>query len=291
MQRAEHKTVSVWGLNIRYVQAGEGPVVLLLHGLAASLLTWYCNIDVLADAGYRVIAPDLPGYGDSDKPGHLDYGPVSAADFVYDFSQELGLERFSMVGSSAGGLIAGLFALEYPAMVERMVLVGSGGFGRKLSWFLRVMSIPVLGGLVYQPWLNNKMGVSKYLFYQPPAILEELLPEMDRVKLLPGARTAMLRSVSSSINLWGLRKEAYILERLKGSEVPLMTVWGANDIIIPVSHAAAVRRELPESTVRIIPECGHWPQMEKPGQFNPMLTSFLGGGPVPEIRSEAPEES
>ena len=291
MQRAEHKTVSVWGLNIRYVQAGEGPVVLLLHGLAASLLTWYCNIDVLADAGYRVIAPDLPGYGDSDKPGHLDYGPVSAADFVYDFSQELGLERFSMVGSSAGGLIAGLFALEYPAMVERMVLVGSGGFGRKLSWFLRVMSIPVLGGLVYQPWLNNKMGVSKYLFYQPPAILEELLPEMDRVKLLPGARTAMLRSVSSSINLWGLRKEAYILERLKGSEVPLMTVWGANDIIIPVSHAAAVRRELPESTVRIIPECGHWPQMEKPGQFNPMLTSFLGGGPVPEIQSEAPQES
>ena len=291
MQRAEHKTVSVWGLNIRYVQAGEGPVVLLLHGLAASLLTWYCNIDVLADAGYRVIAPDLPGYGDSDKPGHLDYGPVSAADFVYDFSQELGLERFSMVGSSAGGLIAGLFALEYPAMVERMVLVGSGGFGRKLSWFLRVMSIPVLGGLVYQPWLNNKMGVSKYLFYQPPAILEELLPEMDRVKLLPGARTAMLRSVSSSINLWGLRKEAYILERLKGFEVPLMTVWGANDIIIPVSHAAAVRRELPESTVRVIPECGHWPQMEKPGQFNPMLTSFLGGGPVPEIQPEAPPES
>ncbi len=93
MQRAEHKTLSVWGLNVRYVQAGEGPVVVLLHGLAASLLTWYCNIDVLADAGYRVIAPDLPGYGESDKPSHLDYSPESAADFVYDFSQELGLDR------------------------------------------------------------------------------------------------------------------------------------------------------------------------------------------------------
>ena len=280
MKRAEHKTVSIWGLNIRYVQAGEGPVVVLLHGLAASLLTWYCNIDVLADAGYRVIAPDLPGYGDSDKPSHLDYGPDSAANFVYDFSQELGLERFSLVGSSAGGLIAGLFALENPKMVEKMVLVGSGGFGRKVSWFLRVMSLPVVGDLVYQPWLNNMMGVTKYLFYRPPAVLQELLPEMDRVKLLPGARTAMLRSVRSSINLMGLRKEGYILERLKDSPVPLMTVWGAEDIIIPVSHADDVRRELPDSVVRVIPECGHWPQMEKPGQFNPMLTSFLGGGPV-----------
>ena len=280
MKRAQYYTASVWGMNVRYVQAGDGPVVLLLHGLAASLLTWYCNIDVLADAGYRVIAPDLPGHGDSDKPGHLDYGPDSAANFVYDFSQELGLERFSLVGSSAGGLIAGLFALEYPKMVEKMVLVGSGGFGREVSWFLRVISLPVVGDLVYQPWLNNMMGATKYLFYRPPAVLKELLPEMDRVKLLPGARTAMLRSVRSSINLMGLRKEGYILERLKDSPVPLMTVWGAEDIIIPVSHADDVRRELPDSVVRVIPECGHWPQMEKPGQFNPMLTSFLGGGPV-----------
>ena len=281
MQRAEHKTVSVWGLNIRYVQAGDGPVVLLLHGLAASLLTWYCNIDVLASAGYRVIAPDLPGFGESDKPSHLDYSPDSAADFVYDFTQELELKRLSLVGSSAGGVIAGLFALEYPDMVEKMVLVGSGGFGREVSWFLRVISIPVVGDLVYQPWLNNRMGATKQLFYRPPAILDELLPEMNRLKLLPGARSAMLRSVRSSVNLMGLRPQVYILERLKSSPVPLMTIWGADDIIIPVSHAEAVRQELPESVVRIIPKCGHWPQMEQPSQFNPMLTSFLDGGPVP----------
>lgn len=281
MQRAEYKTASIWGLNIRYVdtgQAGDGPVVLLLHGLAASLLTWYCNIDALAGAGYRVIAPDLPGYGDSDKPDHLDYDPNSAAEFIYDFSQELGLERLSLVGSSAGGLIAGLFALEHPDMVNKMALVGSGGFGRGVAWFLRMISIPVLGDLVYQPWLNNKMGVSKYLFHRTPEILNELLPEMDRTKLLPGARMAMLRSIRSSINVLGVRKDSYILERLKSSEVPLMTVWGAEDRIIPVSHADDVRRELPQSTVRVIPECGHWPHMEKPEQFNPMLISFLSGG-------------
>jgi pimeloyl-ACP methyl ester carboxylesterase len=74
MQRAEYNTTSVWGLNVRYVDTGkavEGPVALLLHGLADSLISWYCNIDFLADAGYRVIALDLPGFGESDKPSHL----------------------------------------------------------------------------------------------------------------------------------------------------------------------------------------------------------------------------
>ncbi len=134
MQRAEYKRISVWGLNVRYIDTGEAggsPVVLLLHGLADSLLSWYCNVDALADAGYRVIAPDLPGSGESDKPDHLEYDPDSAAEFIYDLAQELKIEKFSLVGNSAGGLIAGLFALEHPDMVEKMALVCSGGFGRR----------------------------------------------------------------------------------------------------------------------------------------------------------------
>lgn len=283
MQRAEYKRISVWGLNVRYIDTGEAggsPVVLLLHGLADSLLTWYCNVDALAEAGYRVIAPDLPGSGESDKPSHLEYDPVSAAEFVYDFAQELQVERFSLVGNSAGGLIAGLFALEHPDMVEKMALVCSGGFGRRVSWLLRAISVPLLGNLVYQPWLNNQMGLTKLLFHRPPAVFDELLPEMNRMKLLPGAREAVLRGIRSSINLRGVRKEGYIMERLKSSNVPLMTVWGAEDRIIPVAHAEDVRLELPQSIVEVIPECGHWPQMEKPDLFNPMLISFLGDSPV-----------
>ena len=287
MQQAAYKTADVWGLNIRYVEAGDGPVVLMLHGLADSLLSWYINIDCLADAGYRVIAPDMPGSGESDKPGHLEYDPDSAAEFVYDFTQELGIEKLSLVGNLAGGLIAGLFSLEHPDIVEKMALVSSGGFGRRVFWLLRILSVPVLGEMIYQPRLNSKMGLARRLFHRPPDILEELLPEIDRLKELPGARNAVLRSIRSSITLRGLRQREYIVERLKDSQVPLMTVWGADDRTIPVAHAEDVRRELPGSIIHIIPECGHWPQMEKPGLFNPMLTEFLKGGPARTTQHES----
>jgi len=280
MQQAEHKTTNVWGLDVHFVEAGEGPVVLLLHGLADYHLSWYCNIDYLADAGYRVIAPDLPGSGESDKPDHLDYNPGSAADFAYDLCQELGISKLSLVGNSAGGLVAGLFALEHPEMVEKLVLVDSAGLGQEVSWMLRTISIPLLGDLIYRPNLNNKMGIIKRLFYQPPAVLDELLPEMNRVKLLPGARNAVLRAIRSSIRLRGLRKQWFILDRLRDAKIPMMVIWGAEDIIIPVAHAKRADKALPRCTTHVIPECGHWPQMEKSSIFNPMLTDFLNSDPA-----------
>ena len=180
-----------------------------------------------------------------------------------------------------------MFALEHPEMVEKMALVGSGGFARRVSWLLRALSVPVLGDIVYQPWVNEKMGITKRLFHRPPAILEELLPEMNRMRQLPGARAAVLRSIRSSITLRGVRKAGYILDPLKNSDVPLMTVWGAEDRIIPVQHAEDVRRELPGSIVEVIPECGHWPQMEKPSVFNPFLIDFLGGAAARTAEQES----
>ena len=250
-------------------------MVVLLHGLADSLLSWYCNFDFLADAGYRAIALDLPGFGESDKPSHLEYNPGSAADFVYGFCKKLGIEKLSLVGNSAGGLIAGLFALEHPSDVEKLVLVDSGRFGRKVSWLLQVISVPVLGDFIFQTKLNSMMGLRKRLLYKPPAVLEDLLPEMDRFKLLPCAGMATLRSIHASINLLGLRQQWHILDRLKLSDVPLLVVWGANDVIIPVSHAEIASQELPRCNVQVIPECGHWPQMEKSSVFNPIVTQFL----------------
>ncbi len=277
MQRAEHKGVVLGGLNVHYVQAGQGPVVLLLHGLGTSLVTWSRNIEPLAAAGFTVLAPDLSGHGDSDKPAHLSYDPVDGARLIHQFLQSLGVARLSLVGNSAGGLVVGLFALSHPEKVERLVLVASGGLGRRVSWFLRFFSLPILGDLFYQPQLQNLTDFSKRIFYQAPPFLDEVLAEMYRVRALPGARRAGLRAIRSSINFRGLRQHRYILPRLKQLPVPLLTVWGREDNIIPVSHARLVRQELPHSVVRIMPQCGHWPHMEKAEQFNDLLIRFLRG--------------
>jgi 4,5:9,10-diseco-3-hydroxy-5,9,17-trioxoandrosta-1(10),2-diene-4-oate hydrolase len=276
MLRAEHKSLVLGKLNVHYVQAGQGPVVLLLHGLGTSLVTWSRNIEPLAAAGFTVLAPDLPGHGDSDKPAHLSYDPVDGARLIHQFLQSLGVERVSLVGNSAGGLVVGLFALSHPEKVDRLVLVASGGLGRRVSWFLRVFSLPVLGELLYQPQLQN-VDISKRIFYQAPPFLDEIMAEMYRVRALPGVRRAGLRAIRSSINFLGLRQNRYILPRLKQSPVPLLTVWGREDNIIPVSHARLVRQELPHSVVRIMPQCGHWPHMEKAEQFNDLLIRFLRG--------------
>ena len=275
MQKARIEEVNVSGIKVRYAIAGEGPVVVLIHGLASSMITWYCNVDALADAGFTAIAVDLPGYGGSDLPSNLGYAPETAASFLADFTAELGIERFSVVGNSAGGLIAGMTALEYPDRVEKVALVAAAGLGRRLSWPLRIISVPVLGELIYKPHLISKAAMIKRIFFRPPAFLDDIFPEMFRVRCLPHAPEVMLRSVRSGVNLLGLRRKHNILDRLGDLPVPLLAVWGEEDQVIPPVKAEDVRQALPRSTVHVLPECGHWPHMEKPEEFNSILTDFL----------------
>jgi 4,5:9,10-diseco-3-hydroxy-5,9,17-trioxoandrosta-1(10),2-diene-4-oate hydrolase len=271
------KYVDISGINVHYVESGEGPAVLLLHGLGTSLITWHRNVDALAAAGYKVLALDLPGHGDSDKPRHLSYDPVTGAKVIKEFLDTQRVEQVSVVGSSAGGLVVGMFALAHPEKVDRLVFVASGGLGRRVCWYLRIMSVPGLGELFYQPKFQNSIVLSKRIFHQQPPFLAEILPEMFRVRNLPGSRQAALRAVRSSINLFGLRKQRYILHQLKKLAKPVMAVWGAQDSIIPASHAVEVQQALPNSIVHVMPNCGHWPHMEKAEEFNDLLIRFFRG--------------
>lgn len=277
MQRPEGKFVNIEGVNVHYIDAGEGPAVLLVHGLGTSLITWQRNVAPLVAAGFRVLALDLPGHGDSDKPRTLSYDPVSGANLLRQFLTLREVKQASLVGNSAGGLVAGQFSIAYPEQVDRLVLVAAGGLGRDVSWFLRLVSVPLLGELLYQPRLQNALDLSKRIFYQEPPFLDEVLPEMYRVRNLPGARYAAVQAVRSSINLWGLRKQQYILHRLSKFAKPVMAVWGQEDSIIPALHARSVARAIPHSLVRILPQCGHWPHMEKAEEFNDLLVRFCKG--------------
>ena len=271
-------SVEMDGVRVNYAEAGEGPVLLLVHGVAGSHAIWWDNIRPLAQAGYRVLALDLPGHGDSDKPRSISYDPNAGAELLGRFLTAMGVEKAVVVGNSAGGLMAALFALDQPHRVERLVLVATGGMGRDVTWFLRMASLPVLGGLTYQPGLSAIGGMDRrVLFHRPPPFADEFLSELRRVQALPGSRRAALRSIRSGVNLGGLRKERLILDRLPRLEAPVLTVWGENDRVLPVEHASAVRSALPSSRVVIYPECGHWPQMERAAEFNQLVIQFVQG--------------
>jgi 4,5:9,10-diseco-3-hydroxy-5,9,17-trioxoandrosta-1(10),2-diene-4-oate hydrolase len=274
----KHKTVALNGVNIHYVEAGEGPAVLLMHGLGSSLDTWRRNVQPLADAGYKILAPDLPGHGDSDKPKSLRYDPLAAVDFTIRFLDALGVQKASLVGNSAGGLVAAMFALEYPERTDRLTLVAPGGLGRQISWFLRLMSVPVIGEFLYHPWTYNLMGINKRVFHEPSSVPDGVFAEMARVHALPGSIRATLRSLRSSINFMGLRPEWQVLDRLSQISAPLMCLWGEQDNVIPISHSGLIKNAIPQSLVRTLPQCGHWPHMEKADEFNTLLTRFLEGG-------------
>lgn len=277
MQQLEHNEVDLGGVNVHYVRTGAGPAVVLIHGLNASWFTWCRNLEPLALAGYTILALDLPGHGDSDKPRNLGYNPAAGARVVNDFLETLGLTKAVIVGNSAGGLVGGLFALEYPSKVERLVLVAPGGLGREVGWVLRLVALPLVGETIYRTPFYDMYDFRKLIFHSPPPFLEQILPELRRVGKLPGARRALLQSIRSGINLFGQRKQNIILDRLRDLPVPLLTVWGNQDAVIPVAQAQEVSRVLPQSVVHTIPECGHWPHMEQDTQFNDLLTRFLRG--------------
>ena len=117
------------------------------------------------------------------------------------------------------------------------------------------------------------LRVGNMLFYRLPAFPEGFLPESSRSD--PESRRVTIEAIRSCITLFGQRKRCQILDRLEGLAAPIMTVWGMEDRYIPVSHAYFIGRALPRSEVRTIPECGHWPHMEKAAQFNALLTQFL----------------
>lgn len=273
-----HGSVEFDGVNVHYAEAGDGPALLLVHGVAGSHAIWWDNILPLAEAGFRVLALDLPGHGDSDKPRSISYDPNAGAELLGRFLTAMDVEKAVVVGNSAGGMMAALFALDQPHRVERLVLVAAGGIGRDVTWFLRMASLPLLGGLAYQPRLSAIGGMDRrVLFHRPPPFADEFLSELRRVQALPGSRQAALRSIRSGVNLGGLRKERLILDRLPWLEAPVLTVWGENDRVLPVEHASAVRAVLPSSRVVIYPECGHWPQMERAAEFNRLVIRFVQG--------------
>ncbi len=260
--------------NVHYTAAGHGSPVVLLHGLAASAVAWRYNIHALSQR-YAVFAPDLPGHGDSAKPA-VRYDTEFGLRFLDQFLDILRLDSPILVGNSTGGFLALAWALRHPGRAQALVLLDIPGMGKEVAWPLRLAALPGIGRLLDSMDVTTGGRFAPRLFRHPERMAPEVRKELFRLRKLPGASRAMLSALRSGISLMGLRSSLLLLHHDGTSlPVPTLVVWGQEDRIIPVEQARRFARRFPGVHLHVMPDCGHWPQMEQPDAFNDVVLAFL----------------
>lgn len=268
----------IHGNRIAFRSAGEGPVIVLIHGMAGSSETWAPLVAPLARR-HTVVAPDLLGHGASAKP-RGDYSLGALASGIRDLLAALGHDRATVVGHSLGGGVAMQFAYQFPERCERLVLVSSGGLGAEVSALLRALSLP---GAEYLLALGCAPGVMKArtaaarwlgrIGLRPAPALTEVLRSYASLADAD-ARTAFLHTLRAVVDVRGQRVSA--ADRLYlAAEMPTLIVWGDRDPFIPVAHAHEAHTSIAGSRLEIFEGSGHFPHRDDPERFTALVEGFL----------------
>jgi pimeloyl-ACP methyl ester carboxylesterase len=277
MNAMEHKTMSLHGRAVTYAEAGSGPVLLLIHGIAGTYENWEAVIEPLA-RHHTVLAPDLPGHGTS-APGAGDYSLGALAAGLRDLLVALGHDRATLVGHSLGGGIAMQFSYQFPEITERLVLVSSGGLGSEVSRVLRAAALPgadLFIAATAGPGRAAGSAVARGL------AAVGLKPKTDVAEVArgyasladPDRRAAFLATLRAVVGTEGQRVHAG--DRLYLAEgMPVLIIWGEHDPMIPAHHGEQAHLAIPGSRLEIFDGVGHLPQLEVPGRFVTALERFL----------------
>jgi 4,5:9,10-diseco-3-hydroxy-5,9,17-trioxoandrosta-1(10),2-diene-4-oate hydrolase len=275
VQTPQDRYVQVGQINTRYWTSGDkGTTVILLHGIGSSVETWAYNISVLAQH-HRVYAVDLVGAGRSEKPA-VTYSLSYLAQFVKDFMDALSIECASLIGNSLGGGVALQFALNFPQKLEKLVLVNSLGLGKEITLTLRLATLPFVGRL-FKPTRSGTALALKQSVYDSTLISNDWVELYYQIATLPKAWEAVVGLIKTNIDLFGVRTEIYntIVDRLPTITAPTLVLWGRQDRVLPVTHAAVATKGLPNARVHIFDPCGHWSQVEHSEEFNTLVLEFL----------------
>lgn len=261
-------TATVYGAKIHYVEAGSGPVVVLLHGLGGNSTNWAFNIAALAQK-YRVIVPDQIGFGKSDKP-LINYRVATYVDFLDAFLKELKVERASLVGNSLGGWIAASYAIAHPEKVERLVLVDAAGLMPAQDF-----DMPLLIKLNPSTLEGMKDLVSR-VFYNKQLFMSDAFIEASMRARINAGDGYTIRSITESI----LRREDFLDKSLSAIKQPTLVIWGREDGLLPLADGQRFQKEIPGAQLLVLDQCGHVPQVEKAAEFNAAVLKFLAAPPT-----------
>ncbi|HEX8707809.1 MAG TPA: alpha/beta hydrolase [Pyrinomonadaceae bacterium] len=264
------------GVRVHYQQAGrlDAPPIILIHGFTASNFVWGDVLLPIADAGFRVIAPDLVGAGFSSKPGEGEYTIEAQARMIVSLLDHLGLERASLVGSSYGGAVAAACALDYPERVERLVLVAAvTNDEAKRQPLLRLAAAPLLGDIV-SPLLLASRRVSRWRLKKVYAAGSEHLFEEERLKAqrLPLLASGTQRALLQTLRRWHAERIEREAHRIKQ---PALLIWGEDDLDIPLRHGRRLWEQMPDARLVVFRRCGHMPMEEYPREFTELVTDFV----------------
>ncbi len=269
--------MTLHGHEVGFRRGGEGPAILLIHGMAGSSRTWRDVLPLLA-RDFTVIAPDLLGHGESAKPMG-DYSLGAYASGLRDLLALLEIERVSVIGQSLGGGVAMQLAYQHPELVERLGLVGSGGLGREVNPILRLFTLPgteYVMPLLFPGFVRDR-GNDISQFVHDKGLRAPHLAEIWRAYASlaePENRRAFIRTLRAVIDTGGQAVSA--LDRIYlAAAMPTLIVWGDRDPVIPVAHAYAARDAIPGSRLEIFEGCGHFPHAEEPVRFAEVVRDFM----------------
>jgi len=291
----EVKFRTIHGYRRAYRIAGSGPVILLIHGIGDNSSSWEPVHSCLARR-FTVIAPDLLGHGQSDKP-RADYSVAAYANGMRDLLSVLGIERVTVVGHSLGGGVAMQFAYQFPHLVDRLILVGAGGVTKDVNIALRLAALPVGGealALLRLPLvlpalqtvgrlLGTVIG-STGIGRDIPNALRILadLPE-------PTASAAFTRTLRAVVDWRG--QVVTMLDRCYLTEsIPVQLIWGEQDAVIPVSHAHMAHAAMPGSRLEVFTKSGHFPHHDNPTRFVDLVQEFIDATDPSEYDQESLRE-
>lgn len=278
------RTITVEGLRIRAIEilpeAERDEPVLLVHGLAGWAENWRYVMPAIAETGRRVVAMDLPGFGQSERPRRPRYFDPEApfyARSAFGVLDALGIARAHVAGHSFGGAIAFTSAVWCPERVRSLTLVAPAGLGGELAQNFRLLTLPGMGLLAR---LRTTPSIARAVlyscFHDPSSCPEELVTEAVRYgPLTAGEMVSVLRATVSFTR--GVRDEVRgpWVERRERYQGPALIVWGREDAILPSSLVGDARRLAPQAEVRVIPSCGHLVMAERPREFLDAFLPFL----------------
>jgi pimeloyl-ACP methyl ester carboxylesterase len=267
--------VEIEGERVHFVEAGDAcaPPVVLVHGLASSNFVWHDVIVPLAAEGFRVIAPDMIGFGFSAKPRDGDYTIESQARVLIHLLDALGIERATLIGSSYGGAVAAVCALDYQARVARLVLVGAVANNElKRGLMLRVGNLRGVGEL-FAPVVMDLRHRRKQRRLREQMARDGRDYDNERVRahLRPLKTADTQRAILKTLRQWDAARIEREAARIAQ---PTLLVWGAQDTDVPLRHGERLRDLIPDSRLFVFDNCAHVPQEEYPREFVRLVADF-----------------